>query len=145
MNLKNLSRGAAALTALLVLAACDNANVRPEAAPADPEQHVGERAQQRATAMVDGRFSEAYAYYTPGYRSSTHQEDFVVRHRVAQVRWSGANLVDVECEEALCTVALDIEYFIDEPLRGVSEFRSVRRIDETWVKIAEEWYFVDES
>lgn len=124
-----------------ILAACGQ--VKPSLTT--PEQTVGQRSQQRVDAMVSGDYKQAYSYYTPGYRSSVGEADFIVRFKVAQVKWTGGRFVDAVCEDAVCTARVDIDYFIDEPLRGVSEHRGSRRIEEKWINVADQWYYVDES
>lgn len=143
MNTKRIGSRIACLMVVIGLAACDSENIRRSAQT--PEERVAERAQARSSAVVDADFAKVYGYYTPGYRSSVQPEDFVVRFRISSVKWVSANFVDVDCEESICTARIDVEYLLNEPLRGVSEHRSTRRISETWINVDEEWYFVDKQ
>lgn len=134
------ARFAAVLLLAGLVAACGE--VKPSLTP---EQEVGQRAQSRVDAMVNGDYATAYSYYTPGYRSGVGEADFIVRFKVAQVKWTDGRFVDASCEDAVCNARIDIDYLIDEPLRGVSEHRSTRRIEEKWINVADQWYYVDES
>ncbi len=140
MNNKLATRIAAGLLLTAGLTACGD--VKPSLTL---EERVGQRAQARVDAMVSGDYKTAYNYYTPGYRSTVAQEDFIVRFKVSKVKWTGARLADVNCTDGVCNARMDVDYFVDEPLRGVSEFRNTRRIGETWIQVDDEWYFVDES
>lgn len=140
MIVHKVARAAAGLLLVAVVAACGE--TRPTLTT---EELVGQRAQARVDAMIGGDYATAYSYYTPGYRSGTGEADFIVRFKTAQVRWTGGQLVDVNCEESVCSVRMDIDYMIDEPLRGVSEHRSTRRIEEDWINVADQWYYVDKS
>ncbi len=139
-----IKQKAARLAAVLLLAGLVTAcgEVKPSLTS---EQLVGQRAQSRVDAMVSGDYETAYSYYTPGYRSSVGEADFVVRFKVAQVKWTDARFVDATCDEAVCNARVDIDYLINEPLRGVSEHRSTRRVEEKWINVADQWYYVDES
>ncbi len=124
----------------VVLAACGN--IKPSLTMAEI---IAQRAQARVDAMISGDYAAAYQYYTPGYRSSVDQADFIVRFKVSRVKWTAGRFVDTNCEDKVCNVRMDIDYYIDEPLRGVSEFRGTRRIEELWIEVDEQWYYVDES
>ncbi len=141
MNKKQAIKIAMGVLLAAGITACGN--LKPSLTP---EQLVGQRAQARVDAMITGDFATAYSFYTPGYRSAVAQEDFIVRFKISKVKWTGAKLAEVNCAGiAVCSARVDIDYFVDEPLRGVSEFRNTRRIGETWINIDDQWYFVDES
>lgn len=142
INMKKPSAARVAAGLLLAAGVTACGEVKPSLTP---EQTVAQRSQARVDAMVTGDYATAYRYYTPGYRSSTGEADFIVRFKVSKVKWTGGRLVDVQCEESLCNARVDIDYFVDEPMRGVSEHRSTRRIDETWINVDDQWYYVDES
>lgn len=90
MNKILVQRAIAAALLSSLLVAC-GAELKPVMSD---EELVAQRAQARVDAMVGADYATAYRYYTPGYRSSINEADFIVRYRVSQVRWTGARVVE---------------------------------------------------
>jgi hypothetical protein len=121
---------------LMLLSACATST------SVSPESQVEERATARWEALFSGDLAGAYEYLTPAYRTSvsslTYQRS-VLRKRVA---WTSSKYVESVCEESLCKVKFDVGYAIHGALPGVKSFEGTQIIEESWVLIDGQWYFV---
>ena len=109
-----------------------------------PEDILAERVQARWDALLSGEYEEAYAYFSPGYRSTTSVIDFAVEFRMRRIRWISAEYVEKSCEEKICTVKVRVEYKVAKPVPGVPVWHSFSTDEEKWVNIdGQWWYFVE--
>ncbi len=107
------------------------------------ERDVGERAQARWDLLLADELDEAYAYFTPGYRSSVSRRDWERKLLLQQVRWTGAQVERVECEsEDVCTTVVSIDYVVRGTLPGVKEFQSDSMARENWIRTGGEWFYL---
>lgn len=120
-------------TAALVSACAGNP---PEGDP------VRERAQLRWDSILSRDLDTAYSLYSPGYRSTTSRVDFEIHLRMQRVRWTSAEYLSRECENDRCIVKFKVSFAVNQPVPGVSVFESSSNVDETWVKIDGEWWYV---
>lgn len=127
----------AALLLLFLAAAC--------ATTSQHEDPVARRAQARWDMLIEKRFDEAYVYYSPGYRSTHTLNEFIVDMGTKRVRWKSANYRDKTCDETRCTVRVDLDFVVPRPAPGVSAFDGKSVTEETWVKVAGEWWYVPEK
>jgi hypothetical protein len=124
-----------AAAALLALAGCATA---PGGAPTGaPEQVVAQLAQQRWAHLIDGRWAEAYAMLTPGYRSLHTQREYQNGFKGAST-WRSVKVNAVSCEPERCEVG--IELTVANPLarRGNNTFST--NFTETWLQEGSHWY-----
>jgi hypothetical protein len=122
---------------LLTLSACATLEPQTEA--------VVERAQAHWDAVLAGDLETAYTYYSPGFRSSHSLIDYGVAMRTRRVNWTAATYKDHECEESRCTVRFDGVYRVIKPVPGLSEWESKALIEDTWVKVDGEWWYLPEK
>jgi uncharacterized protein YchJ len=103
------------------------------------------RAQERWDALLAQDLDTAYAFYSPGYRTSHSRVDFEIDLRTMRVRWTGAKVLEASCEADLCTVQSKINYKIHRPVRGVPEWNGSQQIAERWVRVDGQWWFFPEE
>ena len=106
---------------------------------------VKSRAQQRWDALLSGDLDTAYAFYSPGYRSSHSRADFEIDLRSRRVRWTGAKVLEASCEADLCTVQSKVDYKVDRPVPGVPTWNSSEEFAERWVRVDRQWWFFPEK
>ena len=102
---------------------------------------VKSRAQERWDALASGDLDTAYAFYSPGYRSSHSRVDFEIDLRSRRVRWTGAKVLEASCEADLCTVESKVDYKVIKPVPGVPEWKSSENVAERWVRVDGQWWF----
>lgn len=123
------------VVAALLLAACGAG--QPEASP---EQRVTDRAEQRWAALIDGDFTGAYAFLSPGYRANITQRQYMGRFGGA-VAWREATVAGVECDaQNACTAVITLRYLASVP--GGEEYEGRRDLSERWVRSDEEWWLL---
>jgi len=127
------------LLSLSALAACATT------ATDSSDREIPQRAQARWDALLGQDYAAAYAYTTPGYRSSTTLTDFEIEARSRRVRYTGAEYHEHHCERAACTVKISVEYAVVRPVAGVPEWKSTSMVEERWVYSDGEWWFLPEK
>ena len=135
--------GGAAILALLLfplLAACTTAPAKP--ARTDP---FPERAEQRWEALLSGDLETAYTFLSPGYRSTVSLVDWGVSQRMRKVQWNSAEYVSHDCEESRCTVVISAGFSAMAPVPGMTRFENTKRLEETWIKSQDEWWYLPEK
>ncbi len=112
--------------------------------PAYPES-LEDRAQARWDALLAGDFEQAYAYLSPGFRSSVSQRDFELGFLLRRVQYTSAAYIDRECQTDACTVRMNIGYTLVAPLRGVQIWNSKTPVKERWVRVDGQWWFLPKT
>lgn len=105
-----------------------------------PEQQVRERATQRWQALINGEFSRAYTYNTPGFRAVVTLDGYRNRFGGA-VTWLAAEVIRVNCPEAKkCEAFLRIDF---KPTLSRQKAANLStHVDETWLfEDGQWWYF----
>ena len=120
---------------LALLSAC--ATVAPT-----QDDIIAERAQARWDALEARDYAKAYSYYSPAYRSRSTAVDLEIKVRMQRVKWLGAKYVSHSCSGDVCTVDVDLKYQMAKPVPGVDSWGSVDRIQEQWIKVDGQWWFV---
>jgi hypothetical protein len=124
----------AAICIATVIAGCAIQPETQKETPQDAERIVGERAQARWTALVTGKLSEAYKFYSPSTREIISYEDFIRSVRVGF--WKSAEVSKVVCSgEDNCDAHVTIEY----SFRG-SLIKSP--LSETWIRKDGTWWYI---
>ena len=105
--------------------------------------------EQRAVARWDALLSEdveaAYAYLSPGYRSSVSYKQYYRSLLLIQVNWTGAKYIESVCEETTCNVKILLDFTIYGALPGVKSLDSKQVIEESWVLVDDTWYLVPKN
>lgn len=105
------------------------------------EQRLKDRAEGRWAALSKRDFAKAYAYETPGYRSTASLEQFRSQFGSA-VRWRGASVSEVEVAEGgdRAKVKVLLDYEAPDALGQVYTGR--RSLFERWIVSEGEWWYV---
>jgi len=111
-------------------------------APESTGNSIAERAQDRWDALLAGDFATAYAFYSPGYRSSSSMIDLALKIRSRRVQWVSAEYQDHSCNERVCTVNFMVGFKVIKPVRGLSVWESSSLVDEKWVKTEGQWWYL---
>ncbi|NBC49497.1 MAG: hypothetical protein GVY22_16295 [Gammaproteobacteria bacterium] len=104
-------------------------------------QRLKDRAEARWAALSKRDFAKAYAYETPGYRSTASLEQFESQYGSA-VRWLGANVSEVELAkgDARAKVKVQLDYEAPDALGQV--YTGKRSLLERWIVSEGEWWYV---
>ncbi len=111
-------------------------------APESSGNFIAERAQDRWDALLAGDFETAYAFYSPGYRSSTSMIDLAFKIRSQRVQWVSAEYQDHSCVERVCSVDFRVGFKVIKPVKGMQVWESSSLIDEKWVKTEGQWWYL---
>ncbi len=111
--------------------------------PADGD--VKTRAQKRWDALLAADFDTAYAFYSPGYRTSHSRVDFEIELRSRRVRWTGAKVLQASCEADVCSVESKVDYKVNQPVPGVPQWKSSEKIMERWVRVDRQWWYLPDK
>ena len=136
--MKTITQGMLVTLAAVLVAACAGSPEAPSA-----EQIVEERAQARWDHLAAGQFGDAWEYLTPAFRQSTSRDDYVFDMRQRRVRWTGAEVMGVDCEVDRCEVAVLVSY---RPVGGARQFRQMelnRDRSETWIRVGGQWWHIN--
>ena len=112
------------------------------ATPADDDSRVVERAQARWDAVIANDLETAYAFYSPGYRSSTSLVDYGVSWRMRKVRYTSAEYLEHSCEASRCIVKFRMGFRVFAPVPGLKQYDSDQAVEDTWVKTSGEWWYL---
>ena len=130
------AKGMALASCLMLLSACATS---PRLSP---EESVKERATTRWELFFSGDLAGAYAYLSPGYRSSVSSLQYQRSVLVKRVAWTSAEYIDSECEGTSCKVKFDVGFTISGVLPGVKSHKGTQRIEQNWVLIDGQWYLI---
>jgi hypothetical protein len=127
----------AALLALLLTACAAHQKTDAE--------FVAEQAQARWEALLGNDLEAAYAFYTPGYRSTASMIDFAVYIRTRKVLWTSAEYIDTRCENDRCKVRFNVGFRVSSPVPGISTYDGESAVEETWIRTRGEWWYLPEN
>lgn len=103
-----------------------------------PEQSVKERAALRWQALTKGDMQRAYDLLMPSYRATTSLDRYRSQFGVG-VKWIGAEVASVACEQEKCLAKIRIEAQPSLSTRFGDNI--ITYVDETWLLEAGEWWF----
>ncbi|MDZ3822423.1 MAG: hypothetical protein U0S76_02360 [Pseudoxanthomonas sp.] len=136
---RRLSMAAPFLALVAVLAGC--ASAPASRAPADPMAALEQRAGQRWQHLVAGEFAQAYAFLSPGQRSTESEQQYVARMQGQPFKWQRADWRGADCaSEEACTVRMGISYSVAMPSAG--DVSSITQFNESWIRLGGDWFFV---
>lgn len=122
-----------------LLSACATSGSGPE------KEKIENRAQARWDALLAGDVETAYGYFSPGYRSSVSLIDYAVELRMRRVNWTSAAYKEHSCENKTCDVKFTVGYKIVRALPGVPTFESQSIVDERWIQIDGQWWYLPQK
>ncbi len=138
----NAPRLVASALALALAACAAGGGTR---ASAKPEDIVQQRAVARWQLLIDGKFAEAYAYLSPGFRSTKSREAYAGGMGGRPVRWLAVKPYDAQCEASRCTVTVTVDYEAVVPGALGTKVGAPAQIAETWILSDRNWYFVPDE
>jgi hypothetical protein len=109
-----------------------------------PEEQVKLRAQERWDLLLAGKLEAAYGYLSPAQRSAISLIEYQRQVLSGKVRWRAANVEKVECEGLVCAVDVNLDIRVMAAVPGVSSFDLGRPIQEKWVRVDNQWWFIPE-
>lgn len=137
-------------TIALVVACAPSTSTKPSSADSNAvvggdqggqSSPVGERAVARWQHIIAGRFADAYALLSPGYRQTISQPDYEMAIRNRPLRWTDASYMDQSCtSDDLCTVKIMLNFEVQMPSVGVVKSQDV--LEEKWIRSEGDWYFL---
>lgn len=127
-------KGLALLCSLLLLSAC--------ATTATKTPDVQERANARWEALLSGDIASAYEFLSPGFRSSVSSVQYQRAILLKRVQWTGVEPEGHECTETSCSVKFILSYRVAGALPGVKSYEGKMDIEEPWVMVDKQWYYV---
>lgn len=113
----------------VVLAGCASIS------PMKPEEAVSIRSQLYWSAIIAGKWDEAYSYTSPAYRLAVDAFHYRKKHD-GFVKYQQAEVITSTCEEAdVCKVAVRLNVIIMD-----AKMVTVKTIEERWLKDSGQWY-----
>ena len=141
-SIKRSVKSLAVLCIALLLSACAATDKQTESNAESIEASIADRANGRWAALFRKDIEAAYAYLTPGYRSSVSLVQYERTLAFQQLQWTSASYVDSKCEESTCVVKLLVGFTVNNALPGVRSYNGTQHVDETWVLVEGNWYMV---
>jgi hypothetical protein len=138
---RNLASFLVVLIAVLLSACAGTVPEKPDAA-VDP---VVERAKARWEAILSRNYADAYALYSPGYRSTVSATDFEIGLRLRRVRWVSSEYQRHECKKDSCVVTFRVGFRAASPVPGLDSWSGYDLIEDQWVKTGGEWWYLPEE
>jgi hypothetical protein len=131
-----LAKNLVLLTCVAALVACAGTSAERR------DEVIPERAQARWDALLDGEYEKAYAYASPGYRSTASANDFEISFRARRFQYTSAEYMSHSCEEALCLVKMNVGYRVVRPAPGLPEWNGSSVVEERWILTDGRWWFL---
>jgi len=122
---------------LLLLSAC--------ATTARTENTIEKRAMARWDTLFSGDLAGAYEFLSPGYRSSVPSLQYQRSLLMMKVKWTDARYIESDCTETICKVKITLDYTVYGALPGVKSFDGTQQIEETWLRVDGNWYYVPDK
>jgi hypothetical protein len=125
----------ALLCSLLLLSACATTAETKAAS-------IEERASARWNSLLSGDLQGAYEFLSPGFRSSVSSLQYQRSILQNRVQWTAARYIESDCTETACKVKISLGYTLQGGLPGVKSFSGTQTVEESWVLIDGEWYYL---
>ena len=110
--------------------------------PQTQDDYVVERAQERRDLLLAGDLETAYTFFSPGYRSTHSLIDFGVQERTRRLQYTSAKYLSHDCQDSRCLITFELGYRVAAPVPGVSYFDGTSKVEETWVRTDNEWWYL---
>lgn len=123
--------------AAAVLAALLGACATSGGPPQTPEEIVRQRAEARWQALAQRDWQAAYGYITPAQRQAMSYDAWVSRLGTAAT-WTGAEVANVQCEDARCVVNIRLQAQAIGPARRLPLIETY--MEETWLLEEGQWW-----
>jgi len=125
------------IVTLLLVSAC--VATRPA------EQVLEERAMARWNALLNDDLTGAYAYLSPGYRSSVSVNNYQRGLLLKKVIWNDAEYIESECAKTTCKVKISLKYTVFGGVPGLKSFDGTQTVEESWLLVDGNWYLVPDD
>lgn len=114
-------------------------NAGPGGVPVDASPE--ERSIARWTLLIDGKFGDAWEFFTPGVRSAESREDFAAKITGRAPGWVGVRFIEKTCDsEDSCRVSNEVVSTIFAG-RGVGLVPVPSFTVERWLRLDGVWYY----
>ena len=134
-----------ALIAIAMFSGCQTSPTRPADSSNSDENIVMKRAVQRWNYLIEHKAEKAYEFLTPGYRKTKPLAQYVGEKSSTALRWKRANASKAKCEEDVCDVWISVDYEVNLPNTGGRPITTFAPIQEKWVKVGRQWYFLPDK
>jgi hypothetical protein len=114
-------------------------------APDSSDDVVAQRAQARWDALLSRDYAGAYAFYSPGFRSSVSAVDLEISMRLRRIKWQSAEYIAHFCDESSCKVRFNVGYSVNSPVPGVGAWSGYEIMEDQWIKTGGEWWYLPEE
>ena len=134
-----LARRTLLVTSLATLAALAGCAGMGSSQP--PQAQVRQLATERWQALLKSDFEKAYGYAAPSYRALKTLDHYRIARPTSTTRWISAEIVQVECLEAICTARVKLVF---KPLApGFTSTTLDTGFDEKWVFEGGKWWMLE--
>ena len=106
------------------------------------DNNIEKRAKARWDALLSDDLAGAYEFLSPGFRSSVSSVQYQRSVLLKRVKWTAAEYIESQCTETICKVKISLDYALYGALPGVKSFEGTETIEESWVLVDGNWYFV---
>ena len=132
-----------ALVAVAMFSGCQTSPTR--SGGSSDADVVKQRAEQRWNYLIEKKAEKAYEYLTPGYRKTKSLQQYVGEKTAVALRWQGVAVSKADCKEDVCDVFVSIDYEVSLPNSGGKPISTFAPMQEKWVKVGKQWYFLPDK
>lgn len=132
-----------ALAAVAMFSGCQTSPTR--SGSGSDADVVKQRAAQRWNYLIEKKAEKAYEYLTPGYRKAKSLEQYVGEKTAVALRWQGVSVSKADCKEDVCDVFVAVDYEVKLPNTGGKPISTFAPMQEKWVKVGKQWYFLPDK
>ena len=110
----------------------------------EAEEQLKRRVLERWAALIDRDFVAAYEYATPSFRKIYGAGDFALRYG-RDITWLGAEVVKIEPRSPTsAAVHVRVHYeIVEKPTMRNFKMHSI--VEEPWIRVNDDWWFVPKS
>ena len=103
---------------------------------------IEQRATERWNLLFSDDLTAAYQYLSPGYRSSVSSKQYQRALLLQKIKWTAARYIESDCTETSCKIKISLDYTVYGAIPGGKSFDGTQEIEESWVMVDGNWYFV---
>ena len=133
-----------AIVLTVLLAACASAP-EPVPEPKTPQEALRERVEAYYQALIAKDYKGAYAFFTPGYRTTWSVTDHYQIHPIIGT-WLSAEVLSVDCvNEQVCDVVVRTSFRFKEEVEPLGGQEIPMDLKHRWLKTDGDWYYLPRS
>ncbi|MGA9342083.1 MAG: hypothetical protein WBV61_07085 [Rhodanobacteraceae bacterium] len=108
----------------------------------DSTADVETRALARWNDLIAHHAEKAFDYLTPGYRATTTREAYAKAMNTRPIHWTKVGFNKKKCEGDRCLVYLVVSYSANINAGLGGPISSVTPLQETWIRVKGDWYYL---